>query len=75
MTEERTRVTLDLEKSLEEILENLARKFNKTKAQVIREGLVFLNNYILDDEKGAKWYKKEESNKEVGILLLGYAKL
>ena len=37
------RVTLDLEQSLEEILEMLSHKFNKTRAQVLRESLVFLS--------------------------------
>lgn len=73
MTKRQNRVTLDLERSLEEILENLARKFNKTKSQVLREGLVFLNNYTLDNEKGSKWYRRQ-GDKEVGIVLLSYAK-
>ena len=69
------RVTLDLEQSLEEILEMLSNKFNKTRAQVLRESLVFLSKYVADNEKGSKWYYKKEDNKEVEIHLLSYTKL
>ena len=74
MTKRPNRVTIDLEANLAEILKTMAKKWDKTKAQLVRESLIFLNNYILDNEKGFKWYKRE-GDKEIVVYLLGYAKL
>ena len=71
MVERKNRITLDLDKNLAQLLEDLSKETSKTKSEILRASLVLLDNCVKYNKEGYQ-ILREKKGEKTGIVYLGY---